>query len=97
MSSARAAACSARSRLAARPGLRIDGGKSGIVMVGGERTVRRNLKLMTENYVWKEGNGLVSGGVRLFGERLSADFGLVFPVGMGEFFGFPIVNVVYVF
>jgi hypothetical protein len=73
------------------------GGKSAIVMVGGERTVRRNLKLMTENYLWKEGNGLVSGGVRLFGERISADFGLVFPVGMGEFFGFPLVNVVYVF
>ena len=38
------------------------GGKAGIVMVGGERTVRRNLKLMTENYVWKDGNGVVSGG-----------------------------------
>jgi hypothetical protein len=73
------------------------GGKSAVVMVGGERTLRRNLKLMTENYLWKEGNGLVSGGVRLFGERISADFGLVFPVGMGELFGFPIVNVVYVF
>ena len=73
------------------------GGKAGVVMVGGERTVRRNLKLITENYVWKDGNGIVSGGVRLFGERLSADFGLVFPVGMGTFFGFPVVNVVYVF
>ena len=69
-------------------------GKSGIVMVGGERTLRRNLKLMTENYLWTEGYGVVSGGVRLFGERLSFDFGLASPVGMGTLFPFPIVNVV---
>lgn len=73
------------------------GGRSGVVMVGAERTVRRNLKLMTENYLWKDGNGVVSAGIRLFGERLAADLGLVFPIGMGEFFGFPMVNLVYVF
>jgi len=73
------------------------GGRSGIVMVGGERQVRRNLKLMSENYLWKDGNGVASAGVRFFGERLSADLALGFPIGSDEFFAFPIVNFVYVF
>jgi hypothetical protein len=74
-----------------------DGGRSGVVMVGGERQVRRNLKLMSENYVWKGGNGVASAGVRFFGERLSADLALGIPLGINEFFVFPIVNFVYVF
>jgi len=73
------------------------GGRSGMVMVGGERQVRRNLKLMSENYLWKDGNGVASAGVRFFGERLSADLALGFPIGSDEFFAFPIVNFVYVF
>ena len=74
-----------------------NGGRSGVVMVGGERQVRRNLKLMSENYIWKNGNGVASAGVRFFGERLSADLALGFPIGADEFFAFPIVNFVYVF
>jgi len=74
-----------------------DGGRAGVVMVGGERQVRRNLKVMTENYVWKGGDGVLSAGVRFFGERLSADLAVGFPVGAGEFFAFPIVNFVYQF
>ena len=73
------------------------GGRSGMVMVGGERQVRRNLKLMSENYLWKDGNGVASAGVRFFGERLSADLALGFPIGSDEFFAFPIVNFVYLF
>jgi hypothetical protein len=73
------------------------GGRSGLVMVGADRQVRRNLKLITENYVWKGGDGIVSGGVRFFGEKLSADLAIAFPVGADEFFGFPVVNFVYVF
>ena len=73
------------------------GGRSGVLMLGGDRQVRRNLKLITENYVWKNGDGIVSGGVRFFGEKLSADLALAFPVGADEFFGFPVVNFVYVF
>ena len=42
-------------------------------MIGGERQFRRNMKLITENYLWKGGQGVVTGGVRFFGERLSAD------------------------
>lgn len=74
-----------------------DGGRAGLVMVGGERQIRRNLKVMTENYVWKGGNGVLSAGVRFFGERLSADLALGFPVGADEFFALPIVNFVYRF
>ncbi len=74
-----------------------DSNRSGLVMLGGDRQVRRNLKLITENYLWKEGHGIASGGVRFFGERLSADIALAFPIGAGEFFGFPVVNFVYLF
>lgn len=73
------------------------GGRSGIVMVGGERQVRRNLKLITENYVWKNGNGVASAGVRFFGDRLSADLALGVPIGLGEFIAFPVLNFVYAF
>ena len=72
-------------------------GRSGVVMVGGERRVRRNLKLLTENYAW-DGGGIVSGGVRFLGEKLSADVGLGIPVGLNDgFLAFPVVNFVYVF
>jgi hypothetical protein len=55
------------------------------------------LKLITENYVWKEGHGVASAGVRFFGERLSADLALAIPIGVEEIFVFPVVNFVYVF
>jgi len=74
-----------------------EGGRSAVVMVGAERQVRRNLKLMSENYVWKNGNGVASAGVRFFGARLSADLALGIPIGTDEFLAFPIVNFVYVF
>ncbi|HJR61759.1 MAG TPA: hypothetical protein VJ813_20295 [Vicinamibacterales bacterium] len=74
-----------------------DDARGGVVMVGGERRVHRNVKLMTENYVWKNGDGILSGGVRFLGERLSADLALAMPIGVGEFFAFPVVNFVYVF
>jgi hypothetical protein len=74
-----------------------DGDRGGVVMVGGERRVRRNLKLITENYIWSGGRGIASGGVRLIGERLSADLALAIPLGMDDFFAFPVVNFVYVF
>lgn len=73
-----------------------DGGGH-VVMVGGEAQVARNIKLLTENYMWKSDSGLLSGGLRFFGERLSADIGLVIPVGTRELFAFPVVNFVYVF
>jgi hypothetical protein len=74
-----------------------DGDRGGVVMVGAERSVRRHLKVITENYLWKGGEGIVSAGVRLFGEHLSADFAMMVPIGVDEFFAFPMVNFVYVF
>lgn len=71
--------------------------KGGLFMLGGERRVRQNLKLISENYITKSGNGIVSGGIRFIGDRLSADLALAVPVGLGETFAFPVVNFVYVF
>jgi len=71
--------------------------RGGLVMVGGERRVHRNFKLITENYIWKGGDGILSGGVRFLGERLSADLALAFPLGAGDLYAFPVVNFVYVF
>jgi hypothetical protein len=65
--------------------------------VGGERRMRRNMKLITENYVWNGGEGIASLGIRFFGERLSADLALATPIGVDDFFAFPMINFVYVF
>ena len=66
-------------------------------MVGAEGRLRRNLKAITENYIWSGGHGVASAGVRFFGEKLSADLALGIPIGADGFFVFPIVNFVYVF
>ena len=69
-----------------------------IAMVGGDMRLARNVKLLGEGYVWQAGEGIVMGGVRFFGSRLSADLGLVTMVGGGgDTFVFPIVNVVWTF
>ena len=74
-----------------------DGGRSFVVMLGGDRQISRNVKLITENYFWKGGDGIVSFGFRFFGEQLSADLGLALPVGSEFVFAFPVVNFVYSF
>lgn len=73
------------------------GDRAAVVMVGGDRQVRRNMKFVTENYLWKSGHGVVSAGVRFFGERLSADLALTMPVGYDTRFVMPVVNFVYLF
>jgi hypothetical protein len=79
-------------------GLAYSGNDRGWVLMGGaEGRVSRHVKVMTENYVWKGGDGILSGGVRFLGERLSADLALAIPVGVGDFVAFPVVNFVYVF
>ncbi len=72
-----------------------DGGAP-VVMVGGDHRLSRRLKLVTENYVF-DGGGALSGGVRFLGERLSVDLGLVSPLGIGDFFVFPVINFVWKF
>lgn len=73
-----------------------DDGGTAIVMIGAEKQVRRSLKFLTENYLFP-GGGLLSGGVRFFGDRLSADVGLIVPLNAGELIGFPMVNFVWRF
>ena len=72
------------------------GGGAGVLMVGGESQARRNMKFITENYFWQGGHAVITGGVRFFGERLSADLALASPVTEGFFVG-PLVNFVYIF
>ncbi len=70
-----------------------DDAGSAVVMIGGEHRISRRIKLVTENYVFK-GGGFASGGLRFFGEKLSADFGLVMPLFEDETFVFPMINIV---
>ena len=67
-----------------------------VVMIGGEHRVHRHVKLVTENYVFREG-GIASAGVRFMTGRLSADLGLATPLGVDDFFVFPMVNFVWTF
>lgn len=74
-----------------------DGGRAPVVMAGAEGRLGRNIKAITENYLWEGGHGVLSAGVRFFGEQLSADLAIAVPIGAGGVFAFPIVNFVYVF
>ena len=73
-----------------------DGGHGGVVMVGGEAPAGRNIKLITENYLWKSA-AITSGGCRFFGEHLSADLAVGVAFTDNEVFMFPVVNFVYRF
>jgi hypothetical protein len=75
----------------------IDGGRSFVAMIGGDRQIARNIKVITENYVWQNGNGVLSFGFRFFGEQLSADLGLAVPVGHDGLIALPVLNFVYSF
>lgn len=69
-----------------------------VVMLGGETRLGRYTKLLTENlFVPGEAGVVASGGVRFFGERLSADAGLVGFFGDGTECCYPLVNFVYNF
>ena len=74
-----------------------DGGRSPVVMIGGDRRISRSVKLISENYILERGRGIVSGGVRFIGDHLSADVGLAIPIVVDQPVAFPIVNFVYVF
>ncbi len=72
-----------------------DDGGFGVVMLGGEGTLTRSLRVISENYVSEHGV-ILSGGIRFVGERLSADVGLVFPPALDGVV-LPIVNFTYAF
>ena len=74
-----------------------DGGRAGVLMVGGEGRIARRVKVITENYIWKGGHGVATVGFRFFGERLSADLALGIPIGADDVFAFPLINFVYLF
>lgn len=69
---------------------------SAVLMAGGERRVSRRIKVVSENYVFREG-GIVSLGVRFLGKRLSADLGGFAPIGVGGFVLAPVVNFAWKF
>ncbi|NNE35178.1 MAG: hypothetical protein HKN13_08085, partial [Rhodothermales bacterium] len=62
-----------------------------IILLGGEYQLSKSTKFLTENYIIPaaESAVVISGGIRFFGESLSADFGLfTSPEVIGEG-GFP--------
>jgi hypothetical protein len=71
-------------------------GDEPVLLLGGEYRVRRNLKLITENYLVPGGEGILSGGIRFFGERLSVDFGVA-AVTESTSTWLPVLNFIYNF
>lgn len=65
--------------------------RSPILMVGGEYRSSRRIKWITENWLWRGGDGFMSGGIRFIGERLSADVSLVAPL-VEDTFVMPVVS-----
>lgn len=56
-----------------------------VIVLGGERRISRRVKLLTENWMYTgsgDRGGLVSGGFRFIGDRLSADLGMIGAFGM---------------
>lgn len=68
-----------------------------VVVAGGGARVSRRVKLVTENWLFPDGYGLVSFGPRFMGSRLSADLGVgvFFSSGESAPFLFPMVNSVW--
>lgn len=69
-----------------------------VIMIGGETRVSRRVKLITENWISTNdgGDGVISGGVRFIGDRLSADLGIGGFTGTGTC-RLPLVSFVYKF
>jgi hypothetical protein len=69
-----------------------------VLMLGGELRMSQRTKFIAESYFLPgEAGGLLAGGLRFFGERLSADAGLGLAVGDGGACCLPVVNFVYSF
>lgn len=65
------------------------------LMGGFDVRMSRGTKLISENYLFPGGTGLISFGPRFFGEKLSADLGVGIAFANGESASFPIVNFVW--
>jgi hypothetical protein len=70
-----------------------------VFMLGGERRVSRRVKLITENWfaVNPGVSGLLSGGFRFVGDRLSADFAFAGATGVESACCVPLINFVWTF
>jgi len=68
------------------------------ILLGGEVQVSNSVKLLTENWIISE-TGIISFGIRFFGDDLAADFGFFRPVGedtdMGGWPFIPWIGFVY--
>jgi hypothetical protein len=68
------------------------------LMLGGEMRVSRRNKLITENWLFPgEGGGVISGGVRMMGDRWTTDLGLAALIGDSNLPYFPIISFSYNF
>jgi hypothetical protein len=67
------------------------------LMVGGEYRFSRKYKWVTENWLIPGRGGIVTGGVRIIGERWSTDLGLMFLPGEPEVPYFPVASFSYAF
>jgi|GEM_PF-342392 len=76
----------------------VEVGEEPVIMLGGETRVSRRIKLLSENYILPESGVVSIAGVRIFGERLSADAGLGILLGddCSECI-LPVVNFAYTF
>lgn len=73
-------------------------GNDPVFMIGAEARTGMRTKFISENYFVPGEGALVSGGLRFFGERLSADFGVGLAVGGNETLCcLPLLNFVYSF
>lgn len=68
------------------------------ILLGGEVQVSNSVKLLSENWIVSD-FGIISFGIRFFGDNLATDFGLFRPVGEGTDMGgwpfFPWIGFVY--
>jgi len=58
-----------------------------VIVLGGETRISRRVKVVTENWFYTgtgEKGGLISGGFRFIGDRLSSDLGLIGAFGGGD-------------
>lgn len=68
-----------------------------IVVLGGEYRTSRNISLVTENWLVPEKDTpVLSFGLRFFGEKISVDFALIFPLEE-DVFTFPYIDFIYKF
>jgi hypothetical protein len=68
-----------------------------IVVLGGEYRTSRNISLVTENWLVPEKDTpVLSFGLRFFGEKISVDFALIFPMEK-DVLVFPYIDFIYKF